>query len=376
MTRRTLALPALVLASFLLPASLSPASLSPASAAPASSTATGLAARTVKTGLDFPAAFTFAADGRLFFGERTTGRIAFFMPGTAGAPTTFLTIPDVTAEGERGLLGLALAPDFATTHEVFAYVTRNVGGTAMNQILRISSNGTSATGFTPIYSEPASSAYHNGGHIRFGPDGLLYVVVGEAHDSANAQNLTNPFGKILRMTTSGTVPPGGNPIAGTLIYAYGIRNSFGFTFDPRNGRLWETENGPECNDELNRIIPGRNYGWGPSETCSTPPTPPRNTNQDGPSPVLPLRWYTPTIAATGIAFCSKCGLGTTNEGRLFFGAYKTGDLRRVTLNSARTGVTAVAVVLRHPAGILSVERAPGGALYFSDPSGIFRLTNR
>jgi len=351
-----------------------PASLG-ATAVGATTGATAVRSTAVRTGLDFPATFTFAPDGRLFFGERATGRIAFFKPGTPGTgTTTFFTVPDVVNTGEQGLLGLAVDPHFGSTHQVFAYVTRSVAGQPENQILRIDSNGTTATTFTVIYSATSGGSYHNGGHLRFGPDGLLYTVTGDIHVSTNAQDLTNPLGKVLRMTTSGAFPPGGNPVAGTLIYAYGIRNSFGFTFDPAKGYLWETENGPECNDELNRIQSGRNYGWGPSETCATPPAPPKNTNQDGPTPVLPQRWYTPTIAPTGVAFCSTCGLGADSEGRLFFGAYNTGELRRVTLNAARTGVTSQTVVLHHGSGILSVERAPGGILYFSDAGGIFRLT--
>ena len=97
------------------------------------------------------------------------------------------------------------------------------------------------------------------------------------------------------MTSKGAVPPD-NPFPGKLIFAYGLRNSFGFTFDPLTGKLWETENGPECNDEVNLEQAGENHAWGSSETCSTPPAPPANTNQDGPAPrILPLAYFTPTV---------------------------------------------------------------------------------
>ena len=217
-----------------------------------------------------------------------------------------------------------------------------------------------------------AGTFHNGGRILFGPDRHLYVVIGDRAHPANAQDLTdNKVGKVLRMTPSGTVPAD-NPF-GNYVWAYGIRNSFGLGFDPFTGRLWQTENGPECNDELNRIDKGHNFGWGPSWTCSTPPPPPKNTNQDGPSPVKPQRWYTPPIAPTGIAFCRTCGLGAESEGDLFFGAWKTGHIRRVNLGQQRSQVAAEEVVYDHPDGILSVERARTGALYFSDRSGIYRL---
>ena len=177
-------------------------------------------------------------------------------------------------------------------------------------------------------------------------------------------------GKILRMTPSGGIPAG-NPFARKRIWAYGVRNSFGFAFDPRTGRLWETENGPECNDELNRIIKGRNDGWGPNENCSG--TSPQDTNNSGPNPNLPKLWYTPPIAPTGIAFCRRCGLGSASNGRLFFGAYNTGDIRRVRLAANRLGVAGQSIVYHHGSGIMSMEVGPNGHLYFSDSGAIFRL---
>lgn len=361
MTRWTLALPMVVVALLLVPASPTFA-------------ASTISAQPVRTSLAFPSAFTFAPDGRVFFGERASGRIALFDPGTTAAPTTFFTIPDVVGSAEQGLVGLALDPNFGSTHDAFAYVTRLISGQPRNQILRISSDGTTGSGFTVIYDAPSGGSYHNGGRLEFGPDGLLYVVTGDIHNSANSQDLTNTLGKVLRITSSGGVPAAGNPTAGSLIFAYGFRNSFGFSFDPANGNLWESENGPACNDEMNLVKGGSNYGWGPTETCSTPPKAPRNTNRDGPNPVQPLRSYTPTIAPTGLAFCSACGLGAKSEGSMFFGAYNTGDLRRVILDGTRTTVASQAVVYHHSSGILSVERSPAGTLYLSDASGIFRLT--
>jgi glucose/arabinose dehydrogenase len=176
---------------------------------------------------------------------------------------------------------------------------------------------------------------------------------------------------MLRMTSSGGVP-NDNPFPGNPAWSYGHRNSFGFTFDPLTGRLWETENGPECNDEINLIARGANFGWGPHETCLTPPPPPANTNQDGPNPVMPLAWFTPTIAPTGAAFCVGCGL-PSSEGTLFFGAYNTHQITQVVLDANRTGIASMAVVYTHPSAILSMERGPDNAIYFSDPSGIYKL---
>lgn len=336
-----------------------------------SAAAPSITARAVATGLAYPAAFTFDPGGRIFYGERYSGQIRIFDPDTTG-DDLFFTISNVAGDGEQGLLGIALHPGYPVKPYVYAYATRVVSGRRRNQILRITDSGGTGSDAKVIFtSKTVSGSYHDGGRILFGPGGLLFAVVGEAHSSANAQNLDNQAGKILRMTPTGRAAPG-NPFD-NRIWAYGIRNSYGFDFDPETGRLWETDNGPACNDELNRIIGGRNYGWGPSETCSTPPDPPRNTNRDGPSPVLPKLWYTPAIAPTGAAFCDGCGLGSVSEGRLFFGAYNTGQIRRIRLTDSRLGVRSQSVVFTHDEGILSMEAAPDGTLYFSDTGAIYEL---
>jgi glucose/arabinose dehydrogenase len=332
-----------------------------------------IVARRVVSGVATPTAFTFGPGNVVWYVEKSSGQIRTHDMGT-GADALFADVPGVNADGERGMLGIALNPRYPSQPYVYVYATRTENGALRNEILRYTDAGGSGTNPTSIWHAPASdSPYHNGGHIAFGPDGMLYAVVGEGHDATNAQDLTdNDTGKILRMTPGGGVP-NDNPFD-SRIYAYGIRNSFGFAFDPRTDRLWETENGPACNDELNRIIAGRNYGWGPTETCDG--ASPGNTNRDGPKPVLPKLWYTPTIAPTGVAFCGRCGLGARSRGRLFFGAYNTGEIRRVTLRAGRTGVRGQKIVYTRGSGILSMEIGPHGRLYFSDPGGIFRLVRR
>jgi aldose sugar dehydrogenase len=330
-----------------------------------------IVARPIATDLDHPATFVFDRDGAIFYGERLTGEIRRIDPAT-GKDTSVFTIPHVVGDvtNEQGLVGLTLPPSFPSDDWLYAYATRMVGGVATDQILRIDLHDNRGTDMRVLLDVEVAGVRHNGGRMLFGPDGMLYVVVGETLQSQLAQDRSVNGGKILRMTPDAKAPKD-NPFHGSLVYSYGHRNSFGLAFDPRTGDLWETENGPECNDELNRIEPGRNYGWGPSETCSGEA--PGDTNQDGPDPVPPQLWYATTIGPTGIAFCDDCGLGTSREGDLFFGAFNTGDIHEVELSpDGRTAVND-STPFNHGNLVLSIEPGPDGTLYFSDGVGIFRL---
>ncbi len=319
--------------------------------------------------LAFPAAFTATPGGnRIFYGERYTGHIRQLNPAT-GTSTPFFTVPDVATAGDQGLLGLAFHPSYPSDARLWAYVTRTVSGTAKNQLLRIRADG---SGFVVLRSFPTAIG-RDGGRIMFGPDGKLYVVVGDNGRPGLAQDLTSLAGKVLRLNANGTVPAD-NPRAGSPVIGYGFRNSFGFTFDPQNGRLWATDNGPECNDEINLVarLTLRNYGWGTSATCSSPPPAPRNTNQNGPTPVLPKLFFAVPPALTGAAFCDQCGL--SSSGQLFFGAYVTGKIHRATLTSDRLGIASQTLFYDHPGAVISLETpVDGGPIYFSTRTNIFRL---
>ena len=328
-----------------------------------------VAAQRIASGLAFPAAFTVTTD-RILYGERLTGAIRVIDLST-GADRLLFRIPDVAADGDEGLLGVEVHPNYPATPYVYAFVTHSLATGPVNQIVRITHSGGTGTNLRVLRTLPAGPV-HNGGRLLFGPGAKLYAVLGEHGTPANAQDPASLAGKVLRMTASGGVPTG-NPIPGSPVFATGIRNSFGMAFDPRTGRLWESDNGPQCNDEVNRIVAGGNYGWGPSATCATPPQPPANTNLDGPSPILPRRFFATPIAPTGVAFCDGCGLGADSEGELFMGDYKTGTIRRIGLDTERRRLVGVDTVYTHPSGILAMEAAPGGTLYFSDASAIHRL---
>jgi glucose/arabinose dehydrogenase len=334
--------------------------------------ASSIVAEPVKLGLNDPTAFTFAPDGLIYYVERTTGQIRILNPAT-GTSKEFFTVP-----GAISMLGLALHPNYPTKPHVYVYGTRELAGVEYDQLLRITNHKGMGTGLKVLLSRraapPGAQQLHDGGRLLFGPDGFLYLVIGDEDDPSHSQDPSDISGKLLRMTAAGAPAPG-NPVAKSRIFASGIRNSIGYDFDPQTGRLWLDDNGPECNDELDLISTGANYGWGPVETCGTPPAAPANTNQDGPSPVLPEFWLATPVGPTGLAFCDGCGLGTGSDGNLFFGDYNGGSIHEVTLDAERDDVVSESVVFTHTDGVLSLEVGPDGAVYFSDVAGIYRLVS-
>ena len=328
-----------------------------------------IVAQPVKLGLLDPTAFTFGPGGLIWYVERTHDQIRILNPAT-GTSTKFFTVT-----GGSSLVGIALHPNYPTKPWVYVYGTRKVGGVKLDQVLRITNHNGKGTGLKVLLSRaaaPPGPTSHHGGRLLFGPDGLLYLVIGDEADQANSQDPSDLGGKVLRMNANGAAPPG-NPVHGSLVFASGIRNSIGDDFDPATGRLWLVDNGPECNDELDLISAGANYGWGPSETCATPPAAPANTNQDGPSPVLPKLFIPTTVGVTGLAFCAGCGLGADSDGAIFFGDYNGGAIHQVTLDAARNNVATSSVIFTHTDAVLSLEVGPDGAIYFSDMGGIYRL---
>lgn len=221
------------------------------------------AVQTVATELEIPWGLAFLPDGSALVTERGSGRILRVVAPAVdpGSDTTDVTgstevtevarITDVVAEGEGGLLGIAVSPEYASDQWVYVYYTSPTD----NRIVRLRLDGAQESILTGI----PKARNHNGGRIAFGPDGLLYVGTGDAGRSDAAQDTASLAGKILRITADGQPAPG-NPLAGSPVWSYGHRNVQGLAWDS-TGQLYATEFGQNHYDELNRIEPGRNYGW-------------------------------------------------------------------------------------------------------------------
>lgn len=204
--------------------------------------------------LDIPWAIAFLPNGNMLVTER---------PGTVkeidkdGNAKTIFTVPDVKPEGEGGLHGVAIHPQFSTNNYVYLYYTYNASPT-QNKVVRYKYQNGSLTEDKVILAAIPGSIFHNGGRIKFGPDNFLYITTGDAQNPSLAQDKNSLGGKILRTTDEGKPAPE-NPF-GNEVYSYGHRNPQGIFWD-QNGTLWEAEHGPSANDEINKIEPGKNYGW-------------------------------------------------------------------------------------------------------------------
>ncbi len=225
---------------------------------------------TVVTGLEVPTSLAFAPDGRLFVTERP-GRVRVVVNGQL-RPDPALTLDDVFAVGEAGLLGLALDPGFSQNGFVYLLYTRNRSDASpANRIVRYRDVGNTLAEPVVLLDDLPATASHGGGRLRFGPDGLLYAAMGDGGDTDDAQDLASSAGKILRLRRDGTTPST-NPFA-SPVYSVGHRNAQGFDWHPLTDTLWATEpgDGSPGHDEVNRIEVGANYGWPVIEGVQTMP---------------------------------------------------------------------------------------------------------
>jgi glucose/arabinose dehydrogenase len=226
-------------------------------------------------GLSNPTAMEIAPDGRVFVCLQ--GGELRVIKNSALLPIPFLTV-SVDASGERGLLGVAFDPNFASNRFVYVYYTVP-SVPRHNRLSRFTANGDVAVaGSEQILLElpDLSAPNHNGGAIHFGPDGKLYVAVGENAVGSNSQTLNNLLGKILRLNANGSIPsdnPFFNSATGNnrAIWALGLRNPFTFAFQPGTGRMFINDVGANTWEEINDGIAGSNYGWDVTEGPTTNP---------------------------------------------------------------------------------------------------------
>ncbi|HZG06427.1 MAG TPA: PQQ-dependent sugar dehydrogenase [Streptomyces sp.] len=292
----------------------------------------------VSEGWTIPWGMSWLPDGSALITERDTHRV--FHLTADGRRTPVGTVPNVRGTGrEGGLLGIAVSPDFAADRAVYFFHTSATD----NRIARMTFDGTSLDGYETVFTGIGRAMNHNGGRLKFGPDGYLYATTGDTQRPELAQDPEALEGKILRMTTDGRPAPG-NPY-GTVVYSIGHRNPQGITWDPE-GRLWSAEFGENRFDELNLVEPGNNYGWPVCEgACDVPGmTDPKE------------QWSTGDASPSGVTFA---------DGAVYMAAQRGQRLWRIPVNGEDTG-TPEAFYVRDFGRLRTVETVPGrNALWLS-----------
>ncbi len=317
------------------------------------------------TSANYPVALAFTPDGRLFYTEKTTGSVRVISRDGVLQAAPVITLP-VNALAERGMLGITADPNYAENG--YLWVVHTAPPTAReyaaNTLVRFHEAGGVGSDAEIMFSVPLTenTLIHNGGSIRFDDDGYLYLSVGDYENPANSQDLDVPQGKIHRFAVGegGLTPAPDNPFADSSIYAYGLRNPYDFDFHPETGYLYAGENGDTCDDEINLILPGFNYGAGADYVCGDH-APGIDTTLYLPG----LLTFTPTIAPTGVIVYDHDAVPDW-YGDVFFCTWNTSALVHLELDDSGTRVLSQTEIdLGETTCRIALEISPDGALYFT-----------
>ena len=273
----------------------------------------------------------------------------------------------VYAEGQGGLLDVALDPNFATNSLVYLSYAEPGDGGASTAVARgrLNAAGTALENVQVVFRQlpKVSGNGHFGSRLVFARDGTLFVTLGDRRKFDPAQDLASHIGKIVRINPDGSVPRD-NPFVGRAgvrpeIWSYGIRNSQGATLHPQTGALWEVEHGPRGGDELNIPEPGKNYGWplvswGAHYSGQYIPKPPTR-----PDLTPPIQQWTPVISPSGMTFYTG-EVFAAWRGNLLIGGLSARSLIRLTLQGERV---AAEERIALGARIRDVRQGPDGAVY-------------
>ena len=306
----------------------------------------------------------FAPDGRLFFTEKNTGAIRIMSPENVILDNPFANVDDLYASWEQGMLGLAIDPEFNINHYVYVYYTAVVdvqnadSDRVINRVVRFTDNNNTGVDPTVIMDNiPASRGYHSGGAMTFGPDGKLYITVGDATEHIFAQDPSIVIGKILRLNKDGTIP-GDNPYLNSPVYTLGHRNMYGIAFN-HNGTGLVAENGDVRYDEINLIKNGGNYGFPTSQPANLPPEQANDTS------IKPLRSYWETIAPTQMIYYDGDALPEL-KGMFLFGSF-TGDIYALRLSEdGNSIIQEIKIELEHYPFVptVGIAQSPDGKIYY------------
>jgi glucose/arabinose dehydrogenase len=327
---------------------LAPALLALAVAAPAApADAAALSPRTVATGLRSPWDMAFLPDGRALITERDSGRVRMLSRSHRLARTPVGRIPVRHDDnGENGLLGIAVDPQFRRNHFVYLYAVRSL---TEGRLLRYTLRGGRLRQQHVVFASIPAGKFHNGGRVRFGPDGFLYLSTGEtARRPSWAQDPSSLAGKVLRTRGFRSRTP-----VTPEVFTLGHRNVQGLAWQPGTGRLFATEMGEDSSDEINLLEQGRNYGWPAARGAQT---------ADGRFTGAFVDFGSDVIAPSGATFVRRPGSKWTGD--LLVTALVGEQLRRLTFGADGRAVVGQQVLLGRRVGRLrSVVEGPDGAIW-------------
>jgi len=292
--------------------------------------------------LEKPRAISFA-DDRIFVTEKI-GRIRVIENNTlVEEPLATLRTANVF---DGGLLGISTHPDFSNNHFLYVYYTYSENNELWNKILRITESDNKLQDAITIFDKIPGSEFSNGGIIKFGPDGKLYVATGSVSDSLHlSQDIKSMAGKVLRLNDDGSIPDD-NPFSNSPVYSLGLRNPQGMAWD-NVGNLYVTDSGPSKNDEINMIIAGKNYGW-PEQECSG-----NNDYEDS------IMCFDPSIEPGGIVIYS--GNKLAFENKMIMATLRASNL--FTLDINEDGIEFQKSILSGIGRLRDVNEGPDGNLY-------------
>jgi glucose/arabinose dehydrogenase len=283
-------------------------------------------------GLNFPWEILWGPDNFIWMTERG-GKISRVDPST-GAVIPLLTVPEVVSNGEGGMLGLALHPDFASAPYVFVAYDYDNGGSYTEKIVRYSFNGTTLINPVVLLNGIHGASIHNGTRLLIIGD-KLFISTGDAGVGDSAQSISSINGKILRLNLDGSIPAD-NPFPGNPVWSYGHRNAQGLVY--ANGILYSSEHGPDTDDEINIIEKGRNYGWptvrGYCDLSAEQTFCTANNVKE------PITAWSPTIAPSGTDYYDKDQIPQWKNS-LLVATLKNQRLMQIKLNDAHTGVAGI-----------------------------------
>lgn len=301
-------------------------------------------------------------DNMLWITEKG-GRISRVNPQNGQISQVF-TVPDVKSNGEGGLLGMVLHPDFNTTPQVFIVYNYDKAGTYTEKVVRYNYSNGSLTNPVILVDNIPAAGIHNGSRLLISADQKLFITTGDASNAPMAQNSTSLSGKILRINLDGSIPAD-NPFTGSPVWTKGHRNSQGLVF--ANGRLYSSEHGANTNDEVNIIEKGRNYGWPNVEGACDESS--EQSFCTANQVVAPIYSWTPTIAVCGIEYYNN-DLIPQWKNSLIMTTLKDNTLYQLKLNAAGDGVETVNIFYKGNFGRLrDVCIDPSGQVYMITSNG-------